>query len=113
VTARIDSPSAPSGADVETAAAILRLLGDRTRLLILAVLRDGELPVSVIAETVQRPLPAVSQHLAKLRAGGLVTTRREGTTVYYAVMNEHVSALVHNAFHHAEHLRYPEPPHHR
>jgi len=116
VTTRVGEQGAPTalpGVDLETAAAVLRLLGDRTRLGILAVLAEGERPVSVIAESVDRPLPAVSQHLAKLRMGGLVTTRREGTTVYYAVMNGHVSALVKNAIHHAEHLRYPDPPHHR
>jgi DNA-binding transcriptional ArsR family regulator len=58
-------------------------------------------------------VPAVSQHLAKLRAAGLVVARREGTSVRYSQPDEHVAALVTNVLQHAEHLLYANPPHHR
>ncbi|NUU19403.1 helix-turn-helix transcriptional regulator [Cellulomonas humilata] len=100
-------------ADLDHAVDILRLLADRTRLAVLALLDGTELSVTAIAEALDRPTPAVSQHLAKLRAGHLVTARRDGTTIYYSQANEHVSALVTNVLQHTEHTLYPVPPHHR
>ena len=101
-----------ASADLDTAVEVLRLLADRTRLAILAALRDTELSVGAIAEALGRPVPAVSQHLARLRAGQLVLTRRDGVTVYYRLANEHVDALVRNVLQQAEHLTYDRPPHH-
>jgi len=112
VTAETSRAAAPD-ADLDTAVDVLRLLADRTRLAILGLLHDGELSVGAIAEHLARPVPAVSQHLAKLRGGRLVTTRRDGATVYYRMANEHIDALVLNVLHQAEHLRYDRPPHHR
>lgn len=83
---------------------ILRLLADRTRLAILAMIAEGEMSVSAIAQALGRPSPSVSQHLAKLRAGRLVATRREGTTIYYSQPDEHISALVSNVLDHIDHL---------
>lgn len=103
----------PPDADLDQAVEVLRLLADRTRLAILAMLDGTEMSVTAIAAALDRPGPAVSQHLAKLRAGRLVTSRRDGTTVYYGQPDEHVAALVTNVLHHTEHVLYPVPPHHR
>ncbi len=103
----------PTDADLDHAVGVLRLLGDRTRLAILAMLDGTEMPVTAIAETLDRPTPAISQHLAKLRTGRLVTARREGTTIYYSQPDEHVAALVTNVLQHTEHTLYDVPPHHR
>ena len=99
--------------ELDRAAEVLRLLADRTRLEILALLDGTELSVSELAAAVGRPLPAVSQHLAKLRAGRLVSVRRDGVSMRYSQPDEHVAALVTNVLHHAEHLLYEVPPHHR
>lgn len=107
---RADATARP---ELEQAADVLRLLADPTRLAILQLLGDGELSVSDIAEALGRPLPVVSQHLAKLRTGHLVTSRREGRTIFYSQSTDHVGALVTNVLHHTEHMLYPEPPHHR
>lgn len=104
--------TASTDAELDTAVDVLRLLADRTRLAILALLRDGELSVGAIADRLARPVPGVSQHLARLRTGRLVATRRDGVTVYYRLANEHIAALVLNVLHQAEHLRYDAPPHH-
>ncbi|MGC5076345.1 ArsR/SmtB family transcription factor [Agrococcus sp. DT81.2] len=104
--------SAPSAEEIATAAAVLKLLADPTRLAILAMLDGRELPVGAIAAALQRPLPAVSQHLAKLRAHGLVVARRDGSSVHYGQPDAHVARLVTNALHHAEHLLHATPPHH-
>ncbi|WP_250445473.1 helix-turn-helix transcriptional regulator [Actinotalea sp. C106] len=105
--------AAPPEADLDHAVEVLRLLADRTRLAVLAMLDGTEMSVSAIAEALDRPAPAVSQHLAKLRAGRLVAARRAGTTVYYSQPDEHVAALVTNVLQHTEHTLYEAPPHHR
>lgn len=106
--------AAPDEALLDGAVTILRLLADRTRLAILSRLAEHQdMPVGVIAEALHRPAPNVSQHLAKLRAGGLVQTRRDGTTIYYRLTNEHVAALVEQVLLHSEHTIYPTPPHHQ
>ncbi|WP_019147104.1 ArsR/SmtB family transcription factor [Timonella senegalensis] len=102
----------PQERDFEHAASTLKLLGSSTRLAILHLLAGHELSVSAVAEELQRPLPAVSQHLAKLKAVGLVASRRDGTTIYYSQPDEHVAALVRNALEFAEHRLYSTPPHH-
>ena len=88
----------------QTAAGILRLLSDETRLHLLWHLRDGERGVGDLCDAVGRPSPAVSQHLAKLRMGGLVRTRREGTRIYYRLATDHVGELVTDVVAHAQHL---------
>ncbi|MCG7284769.1 metalloregulator ArsR/SmtB family transcription factor [Cellulomonas sp. ACRRI] len=105
---------APSSETLMHAAEVARLLADGTRLAILATLRGGvEKSVTTLAEELGRPTPGVSQHLAKLRAGRLVGSRRDGTTIRYSLTNEHVDLLVTNVLLHSEHLAYEIPPHHR
>jgi DNA-binding transcriptional ArsR family regulator len=103
----------PARAELDHAVEVLRLLADRTRLAILTMLDGTEMSVTEIAETLGRPSASVSQHLAKLRSGRLVSTRRDGTTIYYSQPDEHVAALVANVLHHTEHTLYEVPPHHR
>lgn len=102
----------PSQPELEHAVGVLRLLADRTRLAILAMLSGEELSVTSIAERLDRPVPAVSQHLAKLRATGLVTVRKEATSNFYSQPDEHLAELVANALYFAEHALYAVPPHH-
>ncbi|WP_311214574.1 MULTISPECIES: metalloregulator ArsR/SmtB family transcription factor [unclassified Arthrobacter] len=104
--------SLPSDADLDGAAELARLVADRTRLAILALLAQRELSVGEIAQKLQRPMASVSQHLAKLRIGRLVSSRRAGTTIYCALANEHVGALVTNILEQSEHTLYDRPPHH-
>jgi DNA-binding transcriptional ArsR family regulator len=60
------------------------LLGGETRLKILALLgRAGELCVCDLATVLEMTPAAVSQHLSRLRSGGLVQSRRDGMTIYY------------------------------
>ena len=67
------------------AAAMLRLLGNEKRLMILCQLADGELSVGQIQTRVELSQSALSQHLALLRQQGVVSTRRDGQTIFYAV----------------------------
>ena len=56
---------------------------DKTRLQLLYLLRDGELSVNVLCEALHSSQPKVSRHLAYLRTMNMVTTRREGKSIYY------------------------------
>ncbi len=65
------------------AATLLRLLGNERRLMILCQLADGEMSVGEIQPRVGLSQSALSQHLALLRAEGIVATRRDGQTIFY------------------------------
>ena len=103
-----------SDEELERAAQISQLLADRTRLGILELLLiEEECSVGEIAQRLERPIPAVSQHLAKLKTGGLVLPRRDGTSIRYRIGGDHVAALVENLLQHSEHLLHATPPHHQ
>ncbi len=78
----------------ETAAAVLRALGNRNRLMILCVLVNGEISVGEINRTVPLSQSALSQHLARLRQEGLVATRREAQTIYYRIQDPAIMELM-------------------
>ncbi|RLV47531.1 transcriptional regulator [Nocardioides mangrovicus] len=98
---------------VSLAVEVLRVLADPTRLQLAGLLLDEERSVSDLAQQLDRPVPGVSQHLAKLRMARLVTTRRQGNNVLYRVENDHVRQLVVDAVGHVEHLLDDVPAHHR
>jgi len=97
----------------ELAAEVFRMLADSTRVRLLWLILDVELPVNELADLVGKPAPSVSQHLAKLRMARLVRTRREGTQVFYRVENDHVARLVRDAVFNAEHAGPGVPSHHQ
>jgi DNA-binding transcriptional ArsR family regulator len=92
---------------------VFRMLADATRVQVLWALVDREMSVNELAEHVGKPAPSVSQHLAKLRMARLVRTRREGTSIFYTLENDHVAQLVTDAVFNAEHAGPGIPGHHR
>ena len=92
---------------------VFRMLADATRVQVLWALVGQEMSVNDLAGHVGKPAPSVSQHLAKLRMARLVRTRREGTTIYYTLENDHVAQLVTDAVFNAEHAGPGIPGHHR
>lgn len=98
---------------VTLAVEVLRVLADPTRLQLAGLLLDDERSVSELAELLDKPVPGISQHLAKMRMARLVTTRKRGTSVLYHVENGHVRQLVIDAIGHVEHLLDAVPAHHR
>ena len=97
---------------VELAVEIFGMLADATRIRLVLALRDGELSVNHLADIVDKNPATVSQHLAKLRMARMVTTRRQGTTIFYALADEHAIALVMDAVLQAEHTVDAHPRHH-
>ena len=67
------------------AARLLRALANDKRLMLLCLLVEGERSVGELNAKVNLSQSALSQHLAVLRSDGLVTTRREAQTIYYAL----------------------------
>lgn len=67
----------------QSAARLLKLLASEQRLLLLCRLFEGEASVGALAEHAGMAQSATSQHLAKMRAEGLVATRRDAQTIFY------------------------------
>jgi DNA-binding transcriptional ArsR family regulator len=86
--ARRPSAGSPASGDAmrenaDAAALLLKMLANGQRLRVLCLLAGGELSVRQINERVDLSQSALSQHLAKLREEGLVTTRRQSQAIYY------------------------------
>jgi DNA-binding transcriptional ArsR family regulator len=67
------------------AAILLKQASDATRVQLLLKLAEEECYVGVLCEALNQSQPAVSHHLALLRHGGMVTTRRSGKQVFYSL----------------------------
>ncbi len=73
---------------------LLKALSNRSRLMVLCILSDGELSVGELLERVPLSQSALSQHLAVLRRDELVATRREAQTVFYSLQDENAARVV-------------------
>ncbi|MFF0227937.1 ArsR/SmtB family transcription factor [Streptomyces sp. NPDC004629] len=84
----------PSAEVLAEAAAAFGLLASTARLHIMWALSQGESDVTHLADRVGGALPAVSQHLSKLKLAGLVRSRREGRRQVYYVDDPDVVTVV-------------------
>ena len=78
----------------EAAAAFLKALSHEGRLMILCHLAGGEKSVTELEALLGQRQAAVSQQLARLRLEGLVSTRRDGKAIYYAMQEGRVLTLL-------------------
>lgn len=78
----------------EEASELLAAMANAKRLLILCNLLDREMHVGELAERVKLGQSPLSQHLARLRAMGLVKTRREGQQVNYSLASDEVRRVL-------------------
>jgi len=88
-------------ANARQASEFLKALSHEARLVILCLLSEGEKSVTEIEQTLRLRQPAVSQQLARLRADGLVETRRDGKNIYYSLARSEVRDVIvalHRAF---------------
>ncbi|CAO3442225.1 Transcriptional regulator, ArsR family [Azospirillum largimobile] len=76
------------------AAKLMKALSNEARLLILCELGQGERSVGQLGEIVGLSQSALSQHLARLRADGLVRTRRRSQTIFYSIASREVTAVI-------------------
>jgi len=73
---------------------LFKLFGDSTRLKILSCLSVHEMCVCDIATMLQMTQSAISHQLAVLKRSKLISARREGKTVFYALADEHVRGII-------------------
>jgi len=69
-------------------------LGDMTRLRIVEALLEKERKVSELIKLIRVPQSNISNHLACLKWCGYITSRKEGTSVYYQITDERVKKIV-------------------
>lgn len=74
--------------------ALLKAIANPARLVILCQLVEGERSVGALERAVGLSQSAISQHLAVLRRGDVVTSRRDGQTIFYALANADVVTLM-------------------
>ena len=72
-------------------AELCKSLADPKRLMIIHELRAGERSVSQLAESLGLKQSNTSRHLAVMRKAGIVTPRREASTVYYSLVNPKIA----------------------
>ncbi len=82
----------------EVAAGLLAAMANQSRLMILCHLLNEELTVTEIADRVKLNQSPLSQHLARLRALGLVKTRRDGQSIYYRLASAEVEAVLNTLY---------------
>ncbi|SER33373.1 ArsR family transcriptional regulator [Gracilibacillus ureilyticus] len=75
--------------EVENAAVVLKLLGDKTRLMIVKLLENNTCCVCEFVEIFQASQPSVSQHLRKLKDAGIVTEERRGQWNFYSLNRDY------------------------
>jgi ArsR family transcriptional regulator, virulence genes transcriptional regulator len=85
-----ERPTVSAEPERQRYAAVGRALADPKRLCVLESLASGELSVGDLSLLVGCQIPNMSQHLAVLRTAGLVTTRRDGSTVFYRLADPRV-----------------------
>ncbi|WP_438485241.1 ArsR/SmtB family transcription factor [Streptomyces sp. S186] len=111
LSAAHDAQEPDDGTRIAAAVEILGLLADRTRLTLLRRLSAGEADVTTLTEACDASRTSVSQHLARLRLAGLVTTRKDGRRAVYALRHGHLRRLVDEALNAADHQVRQLPPH--
>jgi DNA-binding transcriptional ArsR family regulator len=72
----------------QQASQLLKALANDNRLMLLCILSEGEYSVTELEEILDIRQPTLSQQLARLRADELVTTRREGKSVFYSLASD-------------------------
>lgn len=72
-------------------AAISKTLANPIRLAILHTLRDGEKSVNELTDILGISQSNLSQHLAIMRQVGILTTRKQGTSIFYSVTNPKIN----------------------
>lgn len=76
------------------AEAMLKMLANTNRLMILCSLLDGEKSVSQLGESIALSQSALSQHLAKLREQQLVSNEKRGQQIFYRITSTKARAIL-------------------
>ena len=82
---------------------VFKILGDSTRIKLLALLTTKEMRVSDIAESLDMGQSAISHQLRVLRDARLVKYRKEGKEAWYSIDDDHVVKLMRQGLDHVSH----------
>lgn len=106
-------PMKPTDLEINArkASALLKAMANERRMLILCHMAQGEKSVSELESLVSLSQSALSQHLARLRRDGLVSTRRVAQTIYYSLAGREAEAIMETLYAlYCEPLKAPVPP---
>ena len=81
-------------ANADRAAAFLKSIAHRSRLLVLCHLMGGEMAAGAIGKTLGIKPANLSRHLTWLKREGLVETRRAGTVINYRLSDQNIAPLI-------------------
>ena len=90
----------PDEAVLYDAAELLKVFGDPTRIRIIYVLCQSEMCVCDIARLLNMTQSAISHQLRVLKQARLVSSRRDGKTIYYSLCDDHVKTIFYHAMEH-------------
>jgi ArsR family transcriptional regulator, lead/cadmium/zinc/bismuth-responsive transcriptional repressor len=83
-----------SESSIQSVGNALSLSGNEVRLKILFLLnREGKMCPCDLSDILEMTVPAISQHLRKLKDGGLVSTKKVGQTIFYSIVEDHRNIL--------------------
>lgn len=75
--------------EMDHAAGVLKLLGDKTRLTMMRILNDHDCCVCEFVAMFDTSQPAISQHIRKLKDAGLVKESRRGQWIFYSLNRQY------------------------
>lgn len=97
----IDAPAKPNAAtlaeleaNAAPAARLMRLFANEQRLMLMCRLSEGDCAVGELAAYVGLSQSACSQHLARLRAAGVIAPQREAQTIYYSIADPAAARVI-------------------
>lgn len=82
------------GLEIEKVSKVLNLAGNEVRLKILFLIyNEGEMCPCDLSDVLDMSVPAISQHLRKMKDGGLIKDNKIGQTIFYRLIDENISIL--------------------
>lgn len=96
------SKNMPDEEELFDLAEFYKVFGDSTRIKILYVLFEAEMCVCDIAQLLNMTVSAISHQLRVLRNARLVKQRRDGKTVFYSLVDDHVRTIISMGVEHIE-----------
>ena len=83
-----------NSANIKSMSKVLSIAGNEVRLKILFLLYiERELCPCDLADILEMSVPAISQHLRKIKDAGIINYRREGQTLYYTLVDKEINIL--------------------
>ena len=99
---KIVNETMPEETELYDLAELFKVFGDSTRIRILFVLFEAEVCVCDLAQALQMTQSAISHQLKILKQTKLLKSRREGTSIFYSLADDHVRTIIAQGCDHIE-----------